>query len=152
LENVVHFALLVAKSGYIEPSDLRVTGGWDLDDSASGRSPAVGAVTETSAAVYGSSEDGLSVISRQLQRLCHGPANRPLFQELEELVVREAFSFCRNNQVHTAALLGISRNVMRTLLKRYGYLPDGSNNAHAADERDDEDAESYHVEHAVSSY
>lgn len=152
LENVVHFALLVAKSGYIEPSDLRVTGGWDLGDSATGRSPAVGAVTETSAAVYGSSEDGLSVISRQLQRLFQGPANRPLFQELEELVVREAFSFCRNNQVHTAALLGISRNVMRTLLKRYGYLPDGSSNAHAADERDEEDAESYHVEHAVSSY
>src|SRR5690606_31804956 len=126
LENVVHFALLVAKSGYIETSDLRVTGGWDLSNAIGVQTPNAGTEASTSAAVYDGVEDGLGIISRQLQRLFQAPDSRPLFQELEELVVREAFSFCRNNQVHTAALLGISRNVMRTLLKRYGYLPDSN--------------------------
>lgn len=152
LENVVHFALLVAKSGYIEPSDLRVTGGWDLSDSTAEHSPLAGAPTSHHTAAYGGGEDGLGVISRQLQRLFQEPGNRPLFQELEELVVREAFNFCRNNQVHTAALLGISRNVMRTLLKRYGYLPDSNASTGSLDGGADEDAESYSVEHAVNSY
>ncbi|MCR6654102.1 MAG: sigma-54 dependent transcriptional regulator [Cellvibrionaceae bacterium] len=133
LENVVHFALLVAKSGYIEPSDLRVTGGWDLSDSTAEHSPPAGVPTSHNSAAYDGGEDGLGVISRQLQRLFQAPGNRPLFQELEELVVREAFTFCRNNQVHTAALLGISRNVMRTLLKRYGYLPDSNANTSSLD-------------------
>lgn len=152
LENVVHFALLVAKSGYIEPSDLRVTGGWDLSDSTAEHSPPAGVPTSHNSAAYDGGEDGLGVISRQLQRLFQAPGNRPLFQELEELVVREAFTFCRNNQVHTAALLGISRNVMRTLLKRYGYLPDSNANTSSLDGGSDEDAESYSVEHAVNSY
>lgn len=152
LENVVHFALLVAKSGYIEPSDLRVTGGWDLSDSTAEHSPPAGVPTSHNSAAYDSGEDGLGVISRQLQRLFQAPGNRPLFQELEELVVREAFTFCRNNQVHTAALLGISRNVMRTLLKRYGYLPDSNANTSSLNGGSDEDAESYSVEHAVNSY
>jgi transcriptional regulator with AAA-type ATPase domain len=39
-------------------------------------------------------------------------------------VVHEAFEFVRFNQVHGSALLGISRNVMRTLLKRHGLLSD----------------------------
>ena len=40
----------------------------------------------------------------------------------ERLIVDEAFRFSEHNQVHTANLLGISRNVVRTLLKRHGYL------------------------------
>jgi len=151
LENVVHFALLVSKSGIIEPADLRVTGGWDVGNNVAPRAPVASGVGE-STPVQETSEDGLTVISRQLQRLFQSPDNRPLFQELEELVVREAFSFCRNNQVHTAALLGISRNVMRTLLKRYGFLPDSNSNSHSGDEEHDGEGESYRVEHAVNSY
>lgn len=151
LENVVHFALLVAKSGHIAPSDLRVTGGWDIGDSSAVRSPVAGSTAVNGAAQEGT-EDGLTVISRQLRRLFQAPDNRSLFQELEELVVREAFSFCRNNQVHTAALLGISRNVMRTLLKRYGYLPDSSSSAHSSEGAQEEIEEGYAIEHAASSY
>ena len=46
------------------------------------------------------------------------------FENLESLIVHQAFSYVRSNQVHGAALLGISRNVMRTLLKRHGLLTD----------------------------
>lgn len=150
LENVVHFALLVSKSGRIEPEDLRVTGGWDftappLARVAQTQPVANTQVPEVNRAVV--DDDPFAVISRQLNRLFQSGESRPLFQELEELLVREAFSHCRNNQVHTAALLGISRNVMRTLLKRYGFLPD---NNHSHQEHAAEEDESY--EDAVATY
>ena len=44
------------------------------------------------------------------------------YSDLERLIVTEAFSFARQNQVHSAALLGLSRNVLRTLLKRHGLI------------------------------
>jgi DNA-binding NtrC family response regulator len=151
LENVVHFALLVAKSGYIESADLRVTGGWDLIGAQPTKPylSAGGKHAEQHAATTGQA-DPLVVIAEQLRRLFQSTEERLLFQELEELLVREAFAFNKNNQVHTAALLGISRNVMRTLLKRYGFLADGSQTANenpAGDEEDD-----YNIEHVASSY
>ncbi|MDR2091713.1 MAG: hypothetical protein LBP58_00090 [Azoarcus sp.] len=41
---------------------------------------------------------------------------------MEEILVRQAFARCNGNQIKTAALLGISRNVVRALLKRFGLL------------------------------
>jgi sigma-54 dependent transcriptional regulator len=41
---------------------------------------------------------------------------------LESLLVSRALDFCHGNQVHTAKLLGISRNVLRTYPKRSGLL------------------------------
>ncbi len=129
LENVVHFALLVASSGRIEPSDLRVTGGWGMSSAqieAGFPAAPVQSVLPASDATGQSAlpPDGevLAAITQQLHRLFQSSPGEPLFQQLEELLVREAFQYCKNNQVHTAALLGISRNVMRTLLKRYGFL------------------------------
>ena len=55
-----------------------------------------------------------------------------LFQSVEEVLVRAAFARCRENQVQTARALDITRNMLRTLLKRYGLL--GSHDA-----ADDED-------------
>jgi sigma-54-specific transcriptional regulator len=37
-------------------------------------------------------------------------------------MITTAFEFAGGNQVKTASLLGISRNVMRTQLKRFGLL------------------------------
>ncbi|WP_219212044.1 sigma-54 interaction domain-containing protein [Variovorax boronicumulans] len=56
-----------------------------------------------------------------------------LFQSVEEVLVRAAYARCRENQVQTARALDITRNMLRTLLKRYGLL--GS-----AEAVDDEDA------------
>ena len=47
-----------------------------------------------------------------------------LLRDIEELVVCEAFEHCRFSQVRTAALLGVTRNTMRTLLARHGLLSD----------------------------
>lgn len=48
-----------------------------------------------------------------------------LFNELEQLIVGQAFRHSRYNQVHAASALGISRNSLRTLLKKHGYLDNG---------------------------
>jgi sigma-54-specific transcriptional regulator len=45
-----------------------------------------------------------------------------LYRSLEDLIVRRAFAYCGSNQVQTARLLGISRNIARTLLKRIGLI------------------------------
>jgi transcriptional regulator with AAA-type ATPase domain len=49
-------------------------------------------------------------------------AGDALYERLESLVIQSAYAHCQRNQVHTAALLRISRNVLRTQLKRFGLL------------------------------
>ena len=110
LENVIHFALLVAAEREIRPEHLKITGGW------SGNKPIASSRT-----VDPRSEQPLQHIAEELRKLFAGPPAAH-FDDLEKLIVDEAFRFCEHNQVHTANLLGISRNVVRTLLKRHGYL------------------------------
>ena len=69
-------------------------------------------------------DDPLAIIAYQLRRLFTEQGDGPHFERLESLIVHQAFAYVRSNQVHGAALLGISRNVMRTLLKRHGLLSD----------------------------
>ncbi len=127
LENVIHFALLVSGEDTIRPEHLKVTGGWE---SLYNRKQHVW--TEQAASNGGASpgaavnEEPLDIITRQLRRLFKAGGEDAYFDCLESLIVHESFEFCHRNQVHTAALLGISRNVMRTLLKRHGLLRDTS--------------------------
>ena len=101
LENVVHAAVLLASDGEIHARDLRFT--------------------HLPGATGDSKTSPLDLISSQLQRLFSEPPPN-LHQLLEELTIRRAFLFCDNNQVQTARLLGISRNVLRKLLKRFGLI------------------------------
>ena len=41
---------------------------------------------------------------------------------IEEKFIRSAYEYCQYNQVHTAKLLGVTRNVIRTRLIKYGLL------------------------------
>ncbi|WP_148716107.1 sigma-54 interaction domain-containing protein [Chitinolyticbacter meiyuanensis] len=107
LENVIHFALLVSSGKEIRPEHLRFTGetvAFHRDGSDAGKSP-------------------LAIIEQQLRQLFAQPGEQ-LFNDLEELIVRSAYQHTRYNQVRSAELLGVTRNVMRTLLKRYELLPD----------------------------
>lgn len=110
LENVVHFALLVAAEREIRPEHLKITGGW------TGKPIVAGNTSPES-----SNAEPLHRIAEELRKLFTG-APGAHFDDLEKLIVDEAFRFSDHNQVHTANLLGISRNVVRTLLKRHGYL------------------------------
>jgi transcriptional regulator with AAA-type ATPase domain len=45
-----------------------------------------------------------------------------LYADIEQRVMRCAFEYCEHNQLQTAKLLGISRNILRHRLKLYGLL------------------------------
>jgi len=107
LENVIHAALLVASNNVIRSTDLRF--------SAMPIGP--GGHTHPSATPQQN-------IVAQLDRLFATPP-KELYEQLEELIVKHAFNYCSNNQVQTAKLLGVSRNILRTLLKRFGLIGDG---------------------------
>lgn len=101
LENAIHHALLVCPSNYLRPEDFKLS---DVGIQAHGSS--------------------ISMVSLEgaLQRLCE-QAPPKLFDIIEETVIRTAFEFCEQNQVQTARLLDISRNVLRHKLGLYGMLP-----------------------------
>jgi DNA-binding NtrC family response regulator len=150
LENVVHFALLVSSGDKIEPAHLKVTGGWNTGTNhqqvpqpvhqplhnANGQTRSFGnpgfGVQPGSlngsdinlSNSSGNGDDPMTAIAKQLRRLFTEQGDSDHFDKLESLIVHEAFAHVRSNQVHGAALLGISRNVMRTLLKRHGLLAD----------------------------
>lgn len=108
LENVVHFALLLAPGHEIGLEHLKLNG----------------SVLPGVAAKTGASEQSPQTqIAQALRQLLESPTEK-LFVGLEKLVVDEAFRYNHCNQVRTAAQLGISRNVLRTLLKKHGYLGD----------------------------
>jgi sigma-54 dependent transcriptional regulator len=45
-----------------------------------------------------------------------------LFETVEKTVIYTAFAGCNQNQVQTAKVLGVSRNMLRTHLKRFGLI------------------------------
>jgi sigma-54-specific transcriptional regulator len=103
LENAIHRALLVCPSNRLRPEDFKLSGVRPLEHRAS--------VSMTS-------------LESAVQRLCE-QAPPKLFEMVEETVIRTAFEFCEENQVQTARLLDISRNVLRHKLGLYGLLPNG---------------------------
>ncbi len=109
VENVIHFALLVARENEVRPEHLKLNG-------------VSGAVAQNAGA---SRLTPVEQITAALQTLLDEPGDN-LFNELEKLIVDEAFRRSRYNQVRAASALGISRNVLRTLLKKHGYLGDKS--------------------------
>ncbi len=106
VENVMHFALLVAREQEIRPEHLKLNG-----------PAALGAASGVSKATP------REQIATAVQALLGAPGEN-LFNDLEKLIVDEAFRHSRYNQVRASSALGISRNVLRTLLKKHGHLGD----------------------------
>jgi len=67
------------------------------------------------------SEPSIDDLASQIDQLLDSPQGQ-LLESFEAFVVRRAMEFCKGNQVHTAKLLGVTRNVLRTYLKRFGLL------------------------------
>ncbi|MBL1265920.1 sigma-54 interaction domain-containing protein [Candidatus Methylomicrobium oryzae] len=103
LENAIHRSLLVCPGNRLRPEDFKLSGVRPVE--------AASAVSTTS-------------LENALQRLCE-QAPPQLYDLIEETVIRTAFEFCEENQVQTAKLLNISRNVLRHKLGMYGMLPNG---------------------------
>ncbi len=106
LENAVHRALLTCQNNYLRPEDFKLSG----------------------ARI---SQNTLSVSTNSLENtLLNLFEQMPpkLYKIIEESVIRSAFNFCDKNQVQTAKLLDISRNVVRHKLAAYGMLNNKNQN------------------------
>jgi sigma-54-specific transcriptional regulator len=104
LENAIHRALLVCPSNRLRPEDFKLSG--------------------VRISEQGSATVSMTSLETAVQHLCE-QAPAKLFEIVEETVIRTAFEFCEENQVQTARLLDISRNVLRHKLGLYGMLPNG---------------------------
>ena len=122
LENVVHYALIVCRGGCIQADDLRM-GGSGHHRAAPQRSappamPAPPPVIPAAPVAPASALDRLETLLADLVE-----SGEPgLFDGVEERLIRTAYSAFEHNQVQTAKALGISRNVLRTHLKRFGLI------------------------------
>ncbi|MCW7540168.1 sigma-54 dependent transcriptional regulator [Aquabacterium sp. A7-Y] len=140
LENVVHYALIVCRNGLLRASDFRFAPARSAVSVVLPPARATGLPEHGAAAPPEDDEpdekDALDDLVGALDALL--AAGHPqLFQTLESTLVRRAFRHCRDNQVQTARLLGITRNTLRTLLKRHGLLRDPGEAAEFADAADE---------------
>ena len=127
LENVIHYALIVCRENMIREDDLKLVG-------AQHRKRCVSRTADTERETVGRAPIP-AVQLTPMQRLEgligelieNGEAL--LFDTIEESVIRTAFASCRQNQVQTARVLGISRNILRTHLKRFGLIGIETGNA-----------------------
>ncbi|AUX48714.1 ATPase AAA [Sorangium cellulosum] len=110
LENAIHHAFLVCKGHRITPADLRLTAlqpkAGSVPPPPSGRAVAEPPIAQL--------ESALLALFEQ---------NRPdLHEHIEEVLMRTAYRYCNRNQLQTARLLGISRNIVRARLIQFGEL------------------------------
>jgi aliphatic sulfonates family ABC transporter substrate-binding protein len=104
LENAIHHALLVSKGGEIQPDDL----GLSSAEFALARKERYRVSTE-------------NLLDAALAELFE--QNLPnLHEHVESALIRRAYRYCHNNQLQTARLLGVSRNVVRARLIQFGEI------------------------------
>lgn len=117
LENVIHRALLVCDGKELTPFDLNL--------------PAIFAVNAAR------QDNGLYVSNNQVNESTEISSANPLekaflalfnqgqpdlYEKIQQTLTLQAFEFCNQNQVQTAKLLGISRNVLRAQLKHFNVI------------------------------
>ena len=113
LEIVFHYALLASPGEEIAVGHLKL-------------SVAIGTGSLPPESQEISGADPWQQMEALLYRLLHHPEEN-LYGKLEDMIVNTTYQYTRFNQVRSAKLLGISRNVLRTLLKKHGYLGEGGN-------------------------
>ncbi|MNE15113.1 hypothetical protein D3C80_1080140 [compost metagenome] len=102
---MIHHTLLICRDGVIRQQDLRLSNmrieraddNGDCDDSAEG------------------------LLERAFQKLFE-QAPGALHEKVDDALLRAAYRFSHYNQVHTANLLGLSRNITRSRLIKIGEL------------------------------
>lgn len=106
LENVIHHTLLICRDGVIERDDLRLSNMRieRQDDSH-----------------HSHDDSAEALLERAFHKLFEEQAGA-LHEKVEDALLRAAYRFSHYNQVHTANLLGLSRNVTRTRLIKIGEL------------------------------
>jgi sigma-54-specific transcriptional regulator len=103
LENVIHHSVLVCQGGVVEPAHLHLSRLESKGGPAAGPAMHEEALAQVLAALFEEEIPGL-------------------YHKLEHAILRTAYAYCHNNQLQTARLLGISRNIVRARLIHYGEL------------------------------
>ncbi|MDE1532857.1 sigma-54 dependent transcriptional regulator [Pseudomonas carnis] len=106
LENVIHHTLLICRKGVIGRDDLRLS---NMRIERQDDNPHH----------IGNSAEAL--LARAFQTLFEEQTGA-LHEKVEDALLRAAYRFSHYNQVHTANLLGLSRNVTRSRLIKLGEL------------------------------
>jgi sigma-54-specific transcriptional regulator len=109
LENIVHMGIIMSTNGRVDQPDLKLPRRTEHFSSHAQRNE------------DGENLDDLGLLGRGLQRLLDSDRG-DVYQEVERLLLTTAFEHCAGNQVRTAKKLGVSRNVVRAQLKRFGLL------------------------------
>lgn len=107
LENMIHHALLICQNNVIEADDLSLL-----------KAP----VTPAPSVEKQITEP---IINPQLKEVFHQLFQHnqgEVYAKFEEQLLRIAYNYCHQNQVKTAQLLGLSRNVIRARLIELGEL------------------------------
>jgi sigma-54 dependent transcriptional regulator len=107
LENVVYVGLIMSSNGVLDVGDLRLAAGASARALTSSATPA--------------KDDPAVGLGRELRRLLDTERG-DVYEVVERLLVQTAFEHCAGNQVRTAKRLGVSRNIVRAQLKRFGLL------------------------------
>jgi len=107
LENAIHHALIICRRSAIGRDDLQL----------SSLQPA----RRTAAEPHDEAETPMQALDRALTALFEENGDR-LYERIEDAVMRSAFGYCHRNQVQTAKLLGVSRNIVRARLARIGEI------------------------------
>lgn len=113
LENVIHHSLLVRRGHEIRPEDLNLT---SLRPRAQAAPP-----PSLNVDVPLGSPDAEDSLRRALTALFES-SGEGLFERIEACVMRTAYEYCHRNQLETARLLGISRNIVRARLLQFGEI------------------------------
>ena len=152
LENVIHFALIVCRDDAIQREDIKLV---PLHGATSGAShampagastasvapagftpanPSTPAATTANSGPMGVPSEAASSLAPEASafdqmaaawRTMLSQGHDGLMDQVESLLVHAAFEHAGQNQVRTAKALGITRNMLRTLLKRHGLLGAG---------------------------
>lgn len=116
LENIAHYAVLIAEGNTIQKEHLKFNKIFENFEH----------IPSSSAKLDQCDLSPYDIIEVQLEKIfssSHIPEN--IWDRLESTIIATAYEYCYQNQVKTGELLGISRNVIRTLLKRHHLLHEG---------------------------
>jgi sigma-54 dependent transcriptional regulator len=116
LENVIHFALIVCPGGVIRAADLKLVAAVarEVPPAPLPEPTLPAAVVPSVPSAYEQMQEALASLLDQAQP--------QLFHSVEQALVQAAFAHAGENQVQAARVLGVTRNTLRTLLKRHGLL------------------------------
>lgn len=106
LENIVHHALLICKNNVVRADDLQLS-------SIQLHRP------QEQIAYQSLNEPNL--LEASLHHIFE-QGEDSIYERLEDTIIKTAYNYCHNNQVQTAKLLGISRNIVRAKLIRMGAI------------------------------